>query len=273
MHFLVSRLSAEKHPVRFLLSRFLRMTKLCRLLHIQRRGYLLKFHPSSLAMSLWVDPDYSRSDSTVIRNLLREGDSYVDVGANIGHLTIEAALAVGDTGTITAFEAHPRIAEYLRENVELNNLTRVRAAQLAVGDDFRWITFSNVDSDDQNRVLPDGRGITVPMVRLDAFFAGEAITLLKVDVEGWEKFVFLGAGRVLENVSFVYFECWDEHFLGAGYSFVDIHDILSSRGFTIASVEDGELLPIQRDSTFPRCVNLFAFKDMEKFVIRMGLRA
>jgi hypothetical protein len=94
---------AQKNPMRFLLSRFLRMTRLYRFLHIKRRGYLLKFSPASLAMCLWVDPDYSVSDSEVTRNLLREGDSYVDVGANIGHLTIEAALAVGDTGTITAF--------------------------------------------------------------------------------------------------------------------------------------------------------------------------
>jgi FkbM family methyltransferase len=272
IHFLVSRLSAEKHLARFLLSRFLRMTRLCRFLHIKRRGYLLKFSPSTLAMSLWVDPDYSASDSEVIRNLLREGDSYVDVGANIGHLTIEAAFAVGDTGMITAFEAHPHTAEYLRENLELNNLTKVRVAQLAVGDGFRWVTFSNIDSDEQNSVLPSGPGITVPMVRLDAFFAGEAITLLKVDVEGWEKFVFLGAGRILEDVSFVYFECWDEHFQRSGYSFLDIHDILSSSGFTIASVKDAELLPIQSDSTFPKCINLFAFKDMEQFVVRMGLR-
>jgi hypothetical protein len=47
---------------------------------------------------------------------------------------------------------------------------------------------------------------------------------------------------------------------------------LSSSGFTIASVKDGELLPIQSDSTFPKCTNIFAFKDMEKFVVRMGLR-
>ncbi|MGH8523299.1 MAG: FkbM family methyltransferase [Gammaproteobacteria bacterium] len=146
---------------------------------------MLKFHPASLAMALWVDPHYDRLDSEAIRALLREGDSYVDVGANIGHLTIEAAFAVGDTGTITAFEAHPCTAEYLRENVEINNLTRVRVAQLAVGDAFRWVTFSDIDSDDQNKVVPMGRGIAVPMVRLDAFFAGEAITLLKVDVE-WQ---------------------------------------------------------------------------------------
>lgn len=265
---------AQKNPVRFLVSRLLKVTRLCRLMHIQRNGYLLKFHPSSLAMALWINPHDRHQDSEAIRNLLREGDSYVDVGANIGHLTIEAALAVGDTGTITAFEAHPRTAEYLRENVELNNLTRVRVAQLAVGDDFRWVTFSDINSDDENKVLPRGiMGITVPMVRLDAFFADENITLLKVDVEGWEKFVFLGAGSVLENVSFVYFECWDEHFQSAGYGFFDIYDILSSRGFTITSMESGELLAIPRTTQFPKCVNLFAFRDKEQFTARMRARA
>ena len=65
--------------------------------HIQRTGYLLKFHPASLAMALWVDPHDRHLDSETIRALLTEGDSYVDVGANIGHLTIEATLVVGDT--------------------------------------------------------------------------------------------------------------------------------------------------------------------------------
>ena len=88
---------AQKNPMRFLVSRFPRMTRLCRLLHIQRTGYLLKFHPASLVMALWVDPHDCHLDSETIRALLTEGDSYVDVGANIGHLTIEATLVVGDT--------------------------------------------------------------------------------------------------------------------------------------------------------------------------------
>ena len=78
---------------------------------------------------------------------------------------------------------------------------------------------------------------------------------------------------VLENVSFDYFECRDEHFHKSWYSFLEIYDILSFRGFTIVSVKYGELLTIQRGSTFPKCINLFAFKDMEQFVVRMGLRA
>ncbi|MDW8320126.1 MAG: FkbM family methyltransferase, partial [Armatimonadota bacterium] len=108
------------------MARLLVWSGLCRFWYIPRDGYRLRFYPSSVSMALWEYPEGWRQDSKVLRQLLRPGDVYIDVGANIGHLALEAAQCVGEAGQVYAFEAHPTIAQYLRENVQLNRFSNVR---------------------------------------------------------------------------------------------------------------------------------------------------
>jgi len=211
-------------------------------------------------VTLWCDPYDRAYDSELLRALLEVGDSYIDVGANIGHLAIEAAVAVGPTGSVTAFEGHPRVAAYIRENVDLNQLDNVAIAQFAAGERFGWVAFSDLKSDDQNRV--DARGqVKVTMAPIDPFCPSGAVKLLKVDVEGFELFVFRGAKEVLMRTSFVYFEFWDNHTQELGYSFSDIFDLLKQHGFTIGRVEGLTARPVEREDRFPSCVNLLAWRD------------
>ncbi len=262
----------QKRPIRFLLSRVLRTTGLCRFINIYRSGYLLHFHPASLAMALWVDPNDRHSDSDVLKAILKPGDAYIDVGANIGHLAIEAALIVGNTGSVTAFEAHPSTAEFLRQNILLNQLTNVRIAQAAVGEHFGWVGFTNQRSDDQNSVS-DGGEIAVPLVTLDALLTDQSPTLLKIDVEGFEKYVLLGADSLLERTDFVYFEAWDEHFKKYKYPFSDIFDLLSEKGFRIVTFSLGSTLKqVSRDTPIQDCVNFLAYRDYAAIVERTGWR-
>ena len=262
----------QNRPIRFLLSRILRNSGLCRFIKIHRLGYLLHLHPASLSMSLWVDPNDRHSDSDLLKEILKPGDIYVDVGANIGHLTIEAALIVGNTGSVTAFEAHPRTAEFLRQNILLNKLANVRVAQVAVGENFGWVGFTNQRSDDQNSVI-DGGEIAVPLITLDALLPDESPTLLKIDVEGFEKYVLLGADSLLERTVFVYFEAWDEHFKKYGYSFADIFDHLSEKKFQIVAFDSNLTLKlVSRDEPIKSCVNLLAYRDYAEIVERTDWR-
>ena len=261
---------AQECPFRFLLSRVLRYTGTWRVFYIKRRGYILKLHPASLALSLWVNPDERELDSYVISSLLERGDVYVDVGANIGHLVIEGALAVGREGKVFAFEAHPRTAQYLRENVSINGLTNVFIAQVAVGSQFGWVRFSDIKSDDQNRVIADEKGIYVPQVCLEPFVIGEKIKLLKIDVEGFEKFVIEGLGHSIDNVEHIYFEVMDSHYKEFDYEFTEIFDLLSSAGFTIASFKNNGLEVVSRDRSFPICENLLASRDLNKVRKMLG---
>ena len=257
-------LRTQSRPGRFIISRLLKNTGLWRFFQIRKDGYSLRLHPSSLALSLWVNDKDRDVDTDVVSSLLETGDTYVDVGANIGQLVVEAGVAVGQRGEVLAFEAHPKTAVYMSENVELNGLQNVKIAQAAVGDEFGWVAFSDQRSDDQNKVVEVG--LNVPMVRLEPFLKalGKRVKLLKVDVEGFEKYVFLGSGSALQNVDFIYFEVMDSHYLNYGYDFQEIFDILNSNGFSLGVISKNELIPVKREDSFPNCCNLLAVKNSDQ---------
>src|SRR5689334_21004945 len=81
----------------------------------------------------WVIPtslelyrEYSESEVSCLRRFVHAGDTVVDVGANIGDLTVPLAQMVGDGGSVYAFEANPGNFNYLCANLALNELANVR---------------------------------------------------------------------------------------------------------------------------------------------------
>lgn len=257
-----SIIGSQKRPIRFIVSRFLRLSRLYTFLKIRRLGYVLMLHPSSLSLSLWVDENDRSGDSKTLQALIKPGDLYVDVGANIGHLAIEAALLTGPQGLVVAIEAHPTTARYLRENIEMNHLSNVYSAQCAVGEKFGWIGFSQKKSDDQNHVLNDHPEITVLMIPLDALLNDLSPTILKIDVEGYERNVLLGGRETLRRTKYIYFEAWDKHFEKFGYDFSVIYDLLSELGFAIAKITGlGIVEHVGRDFIPSNCINLLAYRS------------
>ena len=204
---IVREVKRRPKPTRWLLSRVLLRTQLCRLIVVQAHGYRVRFYPSELSADLWYNPRCRGEDVHFLRSYLRPGDVYVDVGANIGILSLAAALAVGDTGRVIAFEPHAGIFRFLRANVALNDFRNVQLHNCAVGNRVGTVGFSSEKSDDANRVLPDGAGLRVRMVTLDSTLptAGE-VSLLKIDAEGYEKFILDGAARTAERTACLFIE-------------------------------------------------------------------
>ena len=61
----------------------------------------------------------------------------------------------------------------------------------------------------------------------------EQVALLKVDVEGFEKFVFEGGHAMLKRTDCVYFEVWDTHFAKYDYTTDDVLDLLRRHGLVV----------------------------------------
>lgn len=135
-----------------------------------------------------------------VGHALREGDLFVDVGANIGSFSVLASGACGARSV--CFEPVPSTFAHLLDNLRLNDLLGlVEAHNKGVGAQDGTLRFSN-DSDTINHVLRDAsEGIEVPVCTLDGVLAGRAPTVLKVDTEGFESFVIDGAERVLREPS------------------------------------------------------------------------
>ena len=134
--------------------------------------------------------------------VLRPGDVVADVGANIGWFSLLASRLTGPRGRVHAFEVNPRTFALLGENLALNSAANVEPYLLAVGE--RAGRASVVQREPGNRGAdcagPDlGGPASVPMARLDSVLAGQALRLIKLDIEGWEAKALRGASGLLDK--------------------------------------------------------------------------
>ncbi|MEO8677481.1 MAG: FkbM family methyltransferase [Vicinamibacterales bacterium] len=257
-------------PLRFLAAKALVATGACRLFTIEQRGYRLRFHPANLSSQLWIEPHGRDQALEFFRDYLKPGDRVVDVGANIGDTVLTAAVQVGPTGHVTGIEPHPRTFRFLQDNVALNGVHNVRLINSAVGAAPGTARFSDDRRDDMNRI--GGGSLEVRVARLDDLVADwTTIALLKVDVEGYEKFVFEGAPELLKLARCVYFEVSSLHFPRFGYSTRDLLTLIEYSGFRLFRANDSrQLIPITTEYDTANFENLVALRDLDDFLRRTG---
>jgi FkbM family methyltransferase len=140
-------------------------------------------------------------DMMVALHFLQEGDLFLDIGANVGSYTV---LASGVCRAVTwAFEPDPCTAERLKRNVAVNHLeSLVKIYECALGNAKGEVPFT-IGLDTVNRVaVAQNRNVRmVPQDRLDSLVGGDLPIMLKIDVEGYEEEVLLGAQAVLGKPS------------------------------------------------------------------------
>ncbi len=255
---------------------FLMATRLSRYFKIRRDGYVMRFHPTNISLRLWQNSLRGRyaygDDEKFIRSLLRPGEVVFDVGANVGMVTLAAGAAVGEQGAVYSFEPHPEVCSYLKSNAEMNGFGQVKVFNLALGDKPGKVYFTNMKQDDRNRINCDGEGVEVEVKTLDEVSEGvDEISLLKVDVEGYEKFVFKGAAETLRKSRVVYYECYEKNFNNFGYSGGEVHEIVRSAGFELFTLEDGKLTGLTMGTGGDKVENIVAIKDRTEFLSRTGI--
>lgn len=138
-------------------------------------------------------------DMAFLLHFLREGDQFVDVGANIGSYTV---LASGEVGAKTiAIEPIPAAFKHLSSNVALNELSsKVRLLNMGLGSKREILHFTQ-HLDTTNHVAKDQTENTLA-VEVKAFDEAVEITqntLVKIDVEGFETEVLKGMTASLKN--------------------------------------------------------------------------
>lgn len=210
---------------------------------LQRDGYKLHFHPSALTAALWVNPKERRHEEAFLRSLVQEGDTIIDIGANIGNIGLCLSTAVGAAGKVYAYEPHPQVFQYLAENIRLNcSEHRIVPRCIALGNQSGRVYFSDNSDDSGNNIVADGT-LSVPIEKLDDMPEKEAIALIKIDVEGYEYQVLQGAAETCQRASLIYLECIPSLLAKNNTREEDICNLLYSYGFEVHHVEAGRLQP------------------------------
>jgi FkbM family methyltransferase len=160
---------------------------------------------SFLEWRLWVFGAYEEHLAELFGYLVRPGATCIDVGANIGIHTTRLAKLVGPRGHVFAVEADQALAGRARTNIALNHLTNVtvlHAAASDVGGDTRMLYRPTGPDSNKGRasLLPhpylSGTALPTPTVALDDVVQ-QPVTLMKIDVEGYEATVLAGARRIV----------------------------------------------------------------------------
>ncbi|MFT5114900.1 MAG: FkbM family methyltransferase [Parasphingorhabdus sp.] len=153
--------------------------------------------------------DLDRKITWICKKIVREGDTVLDIGANIGVVTVPLAKFVGKSRNVHSFEPNPSLAQQLNNTIAHNKLTNVHLHPVALGS----------RRDTLELVIPEGNRGAASLVRqtivktaetvrvqvemLDGLCEKEqikSVRLIKIDVEGFETEVFKGAHELLSKI-------------------------------------------------------------------------
>lgn len=134
---------------------------------------------------------------SAIQAHLKEGDVYVDIGANVGVMAFNAAAAVGPSGKVIGFEPNPSNVGAFQRGVLANGLANVRLYPFAVSDAPRLISITRASNAKGKPTLdPLQFNHVVQAVPADEMLDREArVDFIKMDIEGFELPALHGLAR------------------------------------------------------------------------------
>jgi len=188
--------------------------------------YLMRMAPGDhIESQIYLDGIWAGSMTNLIHQFLNAPNSaFVDVGANIGAITIPLARVYPHV-RFYCFEPHPKVFLRLLENVSINKLQNVTLVNAAVsnlpGETIKFYAQTDVSnkglsSTKLNEDITQFDEIEVPQVGLDQYFDDlEVGTLvIKIDTQGNEVAVLESASRIIERLRpVVFFEFEDEYYV------------------------------------------------------------
>lgn len=200
---------------------------------------------------------YEGEERALVRQLLRPGDTFIDVGAHFGLYSLLASSCVGPGGRVIAFEPTPATFERLRENVALNRAGNVECLQQGLSDRTGELELRIADeaSSAWNSFGSPARGGTASSAKVSTMtldrFVGERgigrVRLIKVDVEGWEARVLTGAAATLggPEAPDLLVEFSSEAACAAGAELETLWRLLSDHGYRMSRARPGPPSPIR----------------------------
>ena len=226
--------------------------------------------------SLFYFGDLDPKVTWICRQLLRPGDTVIDIGANIGLITLEAARLVGENGKVHSFEPQSGLVDLLRTSLKRNNYTHVMVHNIALGEKNEeldlFIPENNRGEASLIREVNNPGKIQSVSVKRASTYLSELdlppIRLVKIDVEGFEEHVIRGAlpyfeshppdaiifemngnnlplhqqptVQMLNTIGYRFFETRKVIFNMRLFP-VDLHNPTNNSGHDILAVKDGEL--------------------------------
>lgn len=222
-----------------------------------RQGFWMYASPKDYATyGIYFFGEYDPSMTSVLKHLVKPGDTVWDVGTERGWFTLLMGSLVGETGRVDSFEAFPPTVQKLTKNVELNQMNWVHINGVAVSEENSKMWFVPPSNEVTNNVsfLNDCSGvgylttsfkenaIEVNTINLDDYYEKSQIkklSLIKIDIEGAEVSAIKGARHlILKDRPVIAIEFNRETALRANSSVEELNGLLDSLGYKMFLFEN-----------------------------------
>jgi FkbM family methyltransferase len=197
--------------------------------------------------TIYCTGEWEPLETQLIKQVLCPGDTFVDVGANIGYFTLLASRLVGPTGRVCAIEANAATFALLQANLELNRCSNVDAHLLAAGESAGFATVVSSDAGnaggDHAEFAAEAQAGSVAANRLDWLLADAVVDLIKLDIEGAEAKAIRGAAGLLrrKQAPDLIFEFTPRFLQRAGDDPAELLQFLKLAGYRLQLIEPAGL--------------------------------
>lgn len=218
-------------------------------------------------------------ETILVRNILKKGDTFVDVGAHMGWYSLNAASIVGNNGKVIAFEPNPScVVGFNKNTIGLNKYKNIILEKIALSDKAKIAEFWIGDDMGGSLVKENTERLTIDRSRIESIkiktktfdsyikkYNDLKIKLIKIDVEGAEVQVLKGAEKYLKKYKpDILIEVIDESLRANGSSKKELFDYLKKLSYTPFELTNDGLRKIIDINFFQQTGNIFfSKKDMK----------
>lgn len=210
-----------------------------KLLRGKHHGYVMRLNLSdwSQRMTYFTGRYYELGVQLVLDFTLVRGDRFIDIGANIGMISLHASALVGPTGRVDSFEPNPECVDAIKYILRINEIENTNVHAYALSDHPGEMRLNLTSDHSGTATLADSADVTrsIPVtvkVGDEMLLEGPTIKAIKIDVEGFELHVIFGIRKVLESSTPILITELIEHQLAkAGTSVVEVSSFLNSLGY------------------------------------------
>lgn len=190
-------------------------------------GYIILLDPTDRGVTPNVAKGtYEPEETEFVKANLKPGDTFVDIGANIGYFSVLAALQGAE---VFAFEPASRPRSYLKDNLYGFRALIYPIALSDVGG-YEDLYLNSWNRGDNRLYKTEGMEVErVPVMRLDDVI--HKADFIKIDTQGWEVHVLRGATRILQDHPTLMIECWPLGLSRTGSRWEELVKVIEEAGY------------------------------------------
>lgn len=262
------------------------------LIKCDEADYLLSVKDTVISRDLYFHGEWEHSTLFIAKMLLHDVENawVLDIGANLGAFTVPIAKYIAPkNGVLSAFEPQRIVYYQLCGNVFLNRLDNCYAHNFALGADETEVDIPELDFNIgnnigafslQNEYVGEHRGLhlsnkthRVKQIKLDNLpppCDSIKLSLIKIDVEGWELPVLRNGQNLLAQHDYppILFEVWNTDYFVSER--VELLDFIQSLGYELTPL--GEMDYLAQHPNFPRRLNFINNQENQQIQVQLQVK-